>query len=71
MRYIFVFLATFSLTLLPVDMATAQKKKQKAVAQKPSGDENDYYKLLPYTLCCACAPRRRKTCVCRDNSRKE
>jgi hypothetical protein len=31
----------------------------------PGGD-----KLLPYRLCCACAPRRRKTRVRRDESRK-
>ncbi len=41
--------AAFGLALFEPDAASAQKKKQ-AVAQKPAGDESEYYKLQTYML---------------------
>lgn len=45
---IVVLVAVAGLLTLPVSTALAQKKKP--VAQKPSGDEDEYYKLQTFTL---------------------
>src|ERR1022692_3689542 len=48
MRYFLIVAAIVSGMLIPTPFATAQKKKP--VAQKPAGEEDDYYKLYRYTL---------------------
>jgi glucose/arabinose dehydrogenase len=48
MRAILFFVLSSVLAVVPASVAIAQKKK--FVEQKPGGDENDYYKLLPYSL---------------------
>jgi glucose/arabinose dehydrogenase len=48
MRAILILTAVCMIWLIPTTNATAQKKKP--AAQKPAGDEDDYYKLHRYTL---------------------
>ena len=48
-RWIMLIIAALGIFVMSADTADAQKKK-KAVEQKPSGDENDYYRMHTYTL---------------------
>lgn len=48
MRFALILTALLGLSLVPTSSAIAQKKK--AAAQKPSGDEDAYYKLHTFTL---------------------